>query len=193
MKKIIFIVLITGVFITQSFAQNSFSIQYSMGFGGTIDSYISSTSLRGVTVEYKWYLQPNLSIGIDAGWNHFYERRAFDTYTSGTLSLSGVQFRYANAVPIFVTTSYFFAPGEKINPFFGVGVGTIFMSRYLDMGAWRLTEDEWHFGLKPEAGIVTSLAPDLDLVLAFRFNNAFATSDATEQNYMTFNIGFVWK
>lgn len=193
MKRIIFIVLITGVFITQSFAQSSFSIQYSMGFGGSMNDFITSTAVRGATFEYKMYPQPNISIGIDAGWNHFYERRAFDTYTSGTVSLSGIQYRYADAVPIYITPSYYFAPGENINPFIGVGVGTMFLSRYVDMGVYRVTEDEWHFALKPEVGALVSLNPEMDLILAFRFNNAFATSDTKEQNYLTFNVGFVWK
>lgn len=193
MKKIVLLVLISGALITTAQAQSTFSIQYSMGFGGSVNNYITSMSWRGVTFEYKLYPQPNISIGIDGGWNHYYERRAFDTYTSGTSSFSGVQFRYANAVPIYVTTNYYFSPGEKINPFIGVGIGTIYMDRYTDMGIFRVTEDNWHFAMKPEAGVRVNLAMDMDLILALRYNNAFKTSDANNQNYMTFNVGFVWK
>ena len=194
MKKLIFIVLITGAAITSGFAQSSsFSIQYSIGFGGNMNNYISSTSLRGATFEYKVNPSPNFSIGLDAGWNYFYERRAYDSYTKGTLTLSGIQYRYSHSVPIFVTSSYYFSPGDQINPFVGMGVGTMFVSRYTDMGIYRVTEDNWHFALKPEAGIRVSANPDMDLTFAFRYNHAFATSDVMEQSYMTFNIGFVWK
>ena len=158
-----------------------------------MNDFISSTSLRGVTFEYKLYPSPNVSIGIDAGWNHFYERRDYSTYTSGTSSLSGTQFRYANAVPIFVTTSYYLKPGDKINPYIGIGVGTIFVSRYIDMGQFRVLEEGWHFALKPEAGILVNLNPDMDLILGLRYNNAFATSNRDAVDYLTFNIGFVWK
>ena len=195
MKKIILIVLITGALITPGLAQSSFSIQYSMGFGGNMNNFVSSTSLRGATFEYKLYPQPNISIGIDAGWNHFYERRAYDSYTgsNGATTYTGVQFRYADAVPIFVTTSYYFSPGEKFNPFIGVGIGTMYVSRYLDMGSWRVTEDDWHFALKPEAGVLVSANPDMDIIFCLRYNNAFETNDTKDQTYMTFNIGFVWK
>ena len=179
--------------ISPAIGQHSFSIQYALGFGGTMNNFITSTSVRGATFEYKIYPQPNISIGLDAGWNHFYERRAYDTYTAGTVSLTGVQFRYANAVPVFLTTNYYFSPGNKINPFLGLGVGTIFLSRYIDMGAFRVTEDKWHFALKPEGGILVSLNPDMDLILSYRYNSAFATQDTEEQSYMTFNVGFVWK
>lgn len=193
MKKILLFVLLAALAVLPAMAQSSFSIQYSMGFGGTINDYISSTSVRGVTFEYKVFPSPNVSIGLDAGWNHFYERRAYATYTSGNTSLSGVQFRYANAVPIFATTSYYFSPGNKVNPYFGLGVGTIYLSRYVDMGIFEVTDEDWHFALKPEAGVLVSLNPDMDLLLGLRYNNAFATSDSDSQSYMTFNIGFVWK
>ena len=192
MKKILILLLLAGV-VSPALAQHSFSIQYALGFGGTMNNYITSTSVRGATFEYKIYPQPNISIGIDAGWNHFYERRPYDTYTSGTASLTGVQYRYANVVPIFATTSYYLSPGNKINPFIGLGIGTIFMSRYVDMGIFRVTEDEWHFALKPEAGVLVSLNPEMDLILGLRYNNAFATNDTADQNFMAFNIGFVWK
>jgi opacity protein-like surface antigen len=193
MKKILSLLLLVALFSTAAVAQSSFSIQYSLGFGGSMNDYISSTSVRGATFEYKMYPSPNVSVGLDAGWNHFYERRAYSTYTDGTLSLSGVQFRYANAVPIFVTTSYYLKPGEKINPFIGVGVGTVFMSRYIDMGQYRVTEEAWHFALKPEVGVLVNLSPDMDLILGFRYNNAFDTSDTDAISYMMFNVGFVWK
>jgi opacity protein-like surface antigen len=193
MKKFLFLFLLAGSLSTTALAQSSFSIQYSLAFGGSMNDYITSTSVRGATFEYKMYPSPNVSVGIDAGWNHFYERRAYSTYTDGTLSLSGVQFRYANAVPIFVTASYYLKPGEKINPFIGLGVGTVFMSRYVDMGQFRVLDEEWHFALKPEAGVLVSLSPDMDLILGFRYNNAFATSDTDAISYMMFNVGFVWK
>ena len=164
-----------------------------MGFGGTVNNFITSTSLRGATFEYKIYPDPSFSIGLDAGWNHFYERRAYDTYTNGTSSFSGVQFRYADAVPIYASFNYYFSPGNKINPFLGVGLGTIYLSRYVDMGIFRVTEDEWHFGVKPEGGALVNLSPDMDMILSLRYNKAFATQDTDDQSFMTFNVGFVWK
>lgn len=193
MKKLIVIVWIVGGLLTAAHAQSSFSIQYSMGFGGEMNNFVSTTSFRGATFEYKKFIDPQISIGFDGGWNVFYERRPYDTYTSGTVSVTGIQYRYAYAIPLFVTTSYYFKPGAKINPFAGLGVGTLFVTRELDMGIWAVTEDGWHFGLKPEAGVLVNANPDMDFIIALRYNQGFATSDVKEQNYLTFNIGFVWK
>src|SRR5882672_7232093 len=95
MKKLFYIFLAVAFFAAApAVAQSSFSVQYSMGFGsGDVKSYITSASFRGAAVEYRYHLD-KFSVGADIGWNTFYERRAFDTYTSGTVSLSGVQYRY---------------------------------------------------------------------------------------------------
>jgi len=186
-------VLVTGVMISAVQAQSSFSLQYSMGFGGNMNSYISSTSMKGATLEYKKFLQDNITIGFDGGWNNFYERRAYDTYTSGVLSLSGIQYRYANAIPLFITTDFHLRQGQKLNPFVGLGVGTIYVDRDLDMGIYTINENAWHFALKPEAGVLVNANPDMDLIFAFRYNYGFATSKVEAQTYLQFNIGFVWK
>lgn len=193
MKKLIAIMWLVGGLAITLQAQSSFSIQYSMAFGGEMNSFISSTSLRGVSMEYKIFADPQVSIGFDGGWNVFYERRAYDTYTSGTLSLSGIQYRYAHAIPLFVTTNYYFKPGAKVNPFAGIGIGTIYFDRELDMGIWAVTEDAWHFALKPEAGVLVSANPDMDIIFGLKYNYGFETSDANDQSYLTFNVGFVWK
>ena len=144
-------------------------------------------------MEYKKFIQPEVSIGFDGGWNIFYERKAYDTYTSGTTSLSGIQYRYAHAIPLFVTTTYYIKPGEKLNPFLGVGIGTIYASRDLDMGIFTTNENAWHFGLKPEVGVLVSANPDMDVLFALRYNHGFATSNVETQSYLSFNIGLVWK
>src|SRR5882762_7538895 len=112
MKKLFYIFLAVGIFTAApTLAQSSFSVQYAMGFGsGDVKSYISSSSFRGAAVEYRYHIQEKFSVGADIGWNTFYERRAYDTYTSGTVSLSGVQYRYINAMPIFVAFDYYMKP-----------------------------------------------------------------------------------
>lgn len=195
MKKLYYILYAAGIFVASpALAQGSFSAQYSMGFGtGDVKSFVSSPSFRGVTLEYRHFVQPNVSIGGEVGWNVFYERRAHDTYTSGTISLSGVQYRYINAVPIYVTGDYYLKPGEKMNPFVGLGIGTLFTTRATDMNLYRLETDAWAFALRPEVGVLVNVNPDLDFILAGKYNAGFSTADLAAQSYFTFNIGFVFK
>jgi outer membrane protein len=195
MKKIFNVVLAVGLFAAApTFAQSSFSVQYSMGFGsGDVKSYVSSSSFRGAAVEYRYHVQEKISVGADIGWNTFYERRAYDTYTSGTISLSGVQYRYINAMPIYLAGDYYFKPGEKLNPFIGLGVGTLYTRRNTDMNLYTLENKVWAFALRPEAGVLVNANPSLDIILAGKYNYGFAAGGLDAQSYFTFNIGLVFK
>ena len=179
--------------LTASYAQSSFAMEYAIGFGGETKSYVSTASFRGVMLEWKGYLQPNVSLGIDAGWNLFYEQRPYDTYTVGTASLSGKQYRTANAVPIYFTFNYFLQPGEHLNPFVGAGVGTLYYHRNTDMGIFYFDEEAWHFSFKPEVGVLVNASPDMDFALSLKYFYGFETSNAGPESYFTFNVGFVFK
>jgi hypothetical protein len=72
-----------------------------MGFGsGDLAEYISQPSFRGGVIEYRKAIKDNVLVGVDFGWNVFYEKKDADTYTSGTEALSGVQYSTQNAIPM---------------------------------------------------------------------------------------------
>ncbi len=100
MKKIIFLMIFSSLLLsTKSYGQHDsyMSVQYSVSFGmGDQGDFISQPSWRGILVEYRSEVTANLSLGVDVGWNVFYEKKAYDTYTVGTESLSGIQYRYQN-------------------------------------------------------------------------------------------------
>ncbi len=195
MKNLMKLLIIAAVAISApAFAQSSFSIQYSMGFGtGDSKTYIGTSSFRGATMEYRKMVTDDLAVGADVSWNVFYERKASDTYTSGTVSLSGVQYRYANIVPIFVTVDKFFKPGEKINPYVGLGVGTMYWRRNTEMNLYTLKTDSWMFALRPEVGVRYDTSPGMDLILALRYNYGLSTTDLAAQGFLAVNVGFVFK
>lgn len=195
MKKLFYTFLAVGLIAAApAMAQSSFSAQYSMGFGsGDVKSYISSPSFRGGAIEYRYHVQDKIAVGADISWNTFYERRAYDTYTSGTVSLSGVQYRYINAMPIYLAGDYYFKPGEKLNPFIGLGVGTLYTRRNTDMNLYTLENKVWAFALRPEAGVLVNANPNLDVILVGKYNYGFAAGGLDAQSYFTFNIGLVFK
>ena len=195
MKKIIYIVFSLGLLLsTAAQAQSLFSMQYSMGFGsGDVKDYINNASFRGFTLEYRNMVTPNIGVGGEIGWNVFYERRPYDSYTNGTQTLTGVQYRYLNMIPINVAVDYYLKPGEHINPFVGLGIGTLYSLRNTDMNLYTLETDAWHFGLRPEVGILVNANPGMDIILAGKYYTGFETSDVVTQSYFTFNVGFVFK
>ena len=104
MKKTLYILLFT-VLATSAMAQNSnMAWQYSVGFStGDLHDYVSPVSWRGVTYNYNRMVETGASLGLEIGWNVFYEEKAYDTYTRGDWDYSGKQYRYSNNVPLLFT------------------------------------------------------------------------------------------
>jgi outer membrane protein W len=195
MKKLFYISLVACMTCTVPvMGQSSFSVQYSMGTGsGNTKSFVSAASFRGVALEFRHMVQPKIGVGFDIGWNVFYERKAYDTYSSGTASLSGVQYRYINAVPIYIAADYYFKPDQKVNPFVGLGVGTMGFWQNTDMGLYTVEVNSWALAFRPEAGIRLEMNPATDIILAAKYNYGLSTSALSAQSYFTFNVGLVFK
>jgi len=194
MKKIFFVVLLTGIITaTQVQAQDSFySIQYSMGFAtGNLKEFNEAASFRGVSFEYRYMIQPSIGVGLETGYNLFFDRLDYATYTQGTQSLSGIQYRYTHAVPVLAAFDYYLKPDTQFNPFVGLGVGTLYTYRDLDMGMFTLESDVWQFALRPQIGVLIT-TPSADLIVAAKYFSGFKANDTEGQQYFSLNIGLVF-
>jgi len=197
MKKIIFITIFCFLFIAnKGYSQQSYiSASYSIGFAsGDLSDYISAASFRGTSLEYRGYVTNNISAGVDLGWNVFYDKLDYDTYTQGTRSLSGLQYRYSNQVPVFASADYMISPGEKFNPYVGFGLGTMYSKRETDMGMYTIMDETaWHFAIKPEIGAIVEYNRAIDLKLSAKYITGFKAGDLPTQSYFSLNFGFVFK
>jgi hypothetical protein len=193
MKKTIYILLFTA-FGSAVMAQNSLiSWQYSVGFPtGSLHDCTSPMSWRGVTFNYNHMVETGASVGVEIGWNVFYEAKPFATYSRGNIDYSGKQWRYSNNVPLLFTIGYFVNPEEQVTPFAGIGIGTMYSERRTDMGIYSFVSDGWHFELKPELGIMYS-TEGASLALSGKYYYGFKTADLPSEGYFTINLGLVIK
>jgi outer membrane protein len=194
MKKIILVLLLTAIVtVTQVKAQGGmFSVQYSMGFAtGDLKEFNNAASFRGMSFEYRYLMQPSMSVGLETGYNLFYDKMDYATYTKGTISVSGIQYRYTHAVPALATFDYYLIPDTKFNPFVGLGVGTIYSSRDLDMGMFTQENDVWQFALRPQVGVLITTSM-FDLIVAGKYFNGFKANDVDGQSYFALNVGLVF-
>ena len=194
MKKIFFVFLLTGIITaTQVKAQESlFSMQYSMGFAtGDLKEFNESASFRGMSFEYRYMMKPNIGVGFETGYNLFYDNLDYATYTKGTESLSGLQYRYTHAVPVLAAFDYYLKPDNKFNPFIGLGIGTTYSFRDLDMGMFTMESDVWQFALRPEIGGIISTQFS-DIIIGAKYFSNFKANDTEGQSYFALNIGLVF-
>ena len=193
MKKI-FILAVLSVFTLSAFPQNNLTaLQYSMGFGtGDMHDYISPASFRGFTFDYRNLVQPNLGVGVDFGWNVFYDEMPDAVYEYKNLTYSGKQWRYSNHFPMLGAVDYYMNPSTQITGFAGLGIGTMYTLQNTDMSTYTFEKDAWHFALRPEIGVIFKPSPGVGVMLAAKYYYGFKAGDLPAQGYFTVNVGFVF-
>ncbi|MEK6783622.1 MAG: OmpW family outer membrane protein [Bacteroidota bacterium] len=172
------------------------SLHYDISFAlGNTSDFISQPSFRGVGFDYRKMVTGNVGVGISMAYHTFYERKDYDTYSfdDGVTSLSGVQFRYLNALPLHISSNYYFGEdGDQVRPYLGVGIGTLFSERRTEMGQWSSTTNSWQFSLLPEVGLLYQISSDAYLFTAAKFTTPFKNADFDSQPFLSLNIGMAW-
>jgi opacity protein-like surface antigen len=160
---------------------------------GDLHDYSTKTSFRGYNMEFLHHAKPGVVVGVETGWNVFYERVDKQDYKQGTATISGVQYRYTNSVPIIAETKFYPMSDKKmVNGYVGAGVGTVYASRSTDFGLYRINKDAWQFCLRPEAGMVINMHPGLKAILGVKYYVALNSSDLDGQSFLSANIGLVF-
>jgi opacity protein-like surface antigen len=173
--------------------QDIFMIEYPIAFGvGDLGEFIDEPSFRGIGLGYRKVVDEEVAVGVDIGWQTFYEARDLATYTDGTQSITGKQFRYTNMFTASLQVDKVFAPGSDLRPFVGIGAGTSSARRRLDMGQWSLEKDPWQFMLQPEAGVSLYLTNGNAMVLSANYFWGFKTQQLEAQSFLSLNIGYAF-
>ena len=165
------------------FAQSNFMISYPIGFPmGNLHDYTTSTSFRGINVEFNKKVAPNQTVGLETGWNVFYQHVDKKVYTEGTQSITGVQYRYTNAVPIIAGGKFYFESKKTIHPYVGVGLGTLYVDRY---DGFRYLPDQYRYlailyparsGHRSEGGVGGILFCRREILLGFQYERSGRTA-----------------
>ena len=193
---IIAFVLLPGF---QAHAQNSglFQVTYNMAapMGDTKD-FTDGYSWRGFNIGGRWFVNKNLSWGLNFGWN------IFDQKITGTTEIengaaTGTQIRYLNSWPMMLNTHYYFGSKYSFRPYVGLNAGTYYIYERLDFGIYTIDRDNWHFGLAPELGFTYPVSESL-LLVNLQYNYAFASGtsiggSAKAFSYIGINVGFAFQ
>ena len=175
-------------------SNSNFIASYSIALPmGNSSDYIGQTSFRGISFEWNTSIKPNLELGLESGWNVFYEKVGEKVYTEGTASVSGTQYRYINAVPTIGGATYHFKNDSKIKPYGGLGLGTVYIDRDTDLGMYRISNQVWQFSVRPELGIRYEMGGQgTALQIGAKYYANSDTDDLEGQPFVAINIGFVF-
>ncbi len=185
-------------------AQSLGSITYDVSFpSGNLKEYIDEVSWRGFGIEGRWFSNKNISFGLSFAWSVFDERtneliQVKSEGVNGTVS--GTQIRIVNSLPILATAHYY--TGKRRDQFrfyFGTGAGMYYIKQRLEIGLVALENDNWHFGLAPEVGVLVSFSREFTMIFNAKYNYAFSAGttlgggDDNSYAYWGINVGFVWQ
>lgn len=195
MKNIVITLL--AVFCMQGLSAQkggTFIVSYPISFPfGDLQEYNNQPSFSGISLEYLKSVKSGLGVGVEVGWHLFHQKENEKTYTEGTQSITGTQFRYTNAVPLLAQAKFFKSTTGSMMPYAGLGVGTLYVNRSTDFGLYRFTNETWQFCLRPEVGVVfrSSKNPGIGGMIGVKYYAGFGTDDLDAQSYLSINIGFV--
>ncbi|MDC1105603.1 hypothetical protein OAT16_02795 [Prolixibacteraceae bacterium] len=173
--------------------ENLFLIDYSMGFpSGDISDFVSPTSFRGFTMEFRHMTSKKFSIGLSAGFQSFYEEFGETDVMVNNGTLHGETYHYLYSVPIYAN-AHFYTSGEgKFRLFFGCGVGTIFNDRDTMVGSVSMSDKTWQFAVAPEVGFLIQANDYMGLQVRGTYDMAFETNDTPAAEYYRLHVGFYY-
>lgn len=166
-----------------------------------MNQFTTDVTYRGFTISGRRFLDKYNSVGFMTGWNIFDEKSYEPINLSGgenaSGTISGTQVRSVNSFPLLVGLHHHYGKRDNMRAFVGLNAGVYYILQRLDIGVYRLDNDNWHFGLAPEAGLIIPFDEDkTGIYLGARYNYAFdsgTTLGGNENNFYSFyeiNIGF---
>lgn len=167
---------------------------------GDIKDFTDKASFRGMDLEYHHFLNDRFSLGGLIGWNVFYhnlDHHTGDFRFNGSdniYTITGNQYRYINTVPLMAVGRYYFTDNTTaIRPFLGLGLGTRWTEKRLEVGQYSSTLSRWQFSFAPEIGMLVPLNDQVALNFGakYSYGTKAAHGRIPEFQSFTFSIGLI--
>lgn len=166
------------------------------------NQYVTDVTYRGFTIAGRKFIDNENSVGFMTGWNVFDEKSTEPInvdYGNGSGTISGTQVRSINAFPLLVGIHHHYGNKKDMRAFIGLNAGMYYILQRLDIGVYRFDNDNWHFGLSPEAGLLIPVGEENTIFyIGARYNYAFDSGTAlggAENNFYSYwelNFGFAF-
>lgn len=166
---------------------------------GDTKDIIGDIGWWGMGLDYRYMVQKNLSVGLFFGWNTMYERVTGQTElnTDPPGTIYGTQDNTINSFPIMASIHYYFGERKQLRPYIGLNAGGSVMLQEKAIGVFLWQNDQWQWGIAPEAGVAIPVERDFGLLINGKYNMFFSGEDAIgndiNNSYWSINIGFVWE
>ena len=199
LKIIVLVALVAVPALAQRGADQLTGLSWHIGIpAGQMSNFMDKTSYGGFGVEFRRFLDENTSLGGSFSWN-MWSQQTNEVIPIENGAVGGTQIRYYNVLPLLLNGHYYFGEvGQDIRPYVGLNIGAYIVYQRLDIGIYTMDNDQWHFGLAPEAGFLWQMDARTHIMIAARYNYAFdagETLGGKDDNsiaYLGINLGIAW-
>jgi len=182
--------LLTVAVVPAALAQSTFGAAWSLGIPtGDTKDFASGLSARGVSLEWRNFRSRDVALGASIGWNVFNEEES-GTRQFGNVAVTGKNWNYVNAIPIYVNAYKYFGEDRRVTRFFaGLNAGTIWIERRFEYSVYAAEEQNWHLAVAPEVGVQLPWSSFLGYA-AVRYNVGFSAGNVDTQSWFDIRLGF---
>jgi outer membrane protein len=200
MKRIILSTAFLLAAIVAANAQRSFwHFSYPMSFAlGETEEFVGGSSFRGFTIDGRAFIRNNISIGGMWSWEVFDEvKRGLppqpveDDNGNVVGHISGTPYTYLNSIPIMMNGHYYLGENGALRPYFGLGLGTVYVDERQDVGFITTQTKTWRFGLQPEIGVFIPFGlTDTGANVSLRYRYATKGKEGTRTlSFLSLTVG----
>ncbi|HRO46070.1 outer membrane beta-barrel protein [Agriterribacter sp.] len=180
--KIFFLAMLCAGFGLPALAQQqklTMHINYAVNTptGSFKSDLVSKTSFRGWNANVLYGVTDRLSLGLEAGFNDYYQKYPRQVYDTKDGAISAVLSNSIQTVPVMLKGRFNLAPSGMVQPYVGAGVGGNFVSYSQYLGEFAGSKSGVYFAASPEAGIA----------IPFRKHGASAFTLGGRYNFMPFS------
>jgi len=160
---------------------------------GSLKDYTDKTSFRGWRAGLQYQLNDQLSVGLRSGYQEFFQKlpRAVYDYKGG--SISAVQSRSLQVVPVLATINYQLTkPDAAVIPYVGLGLGAASFEYNKYWGEFTDRDHSWQFVASPEVGINIPFGKGSPLLFNASVQYSYAPykqQEITNYNVLQANVG----
>jgi opacity protein-like surface antigen len=157
---LLFLLLMTAAAKAQTSNDLQFNIDYNVNIpSGSFRNFIGSTAWKGFTAGLAYPLTRQLRIGLNIGYNDFYQKYGRQVYSEGAgADISAVVSNSVQQIPLLVVVDYTLLKRGLIRPYVGAGAGVNFVSFDQYLGEFDNPHSSTHFAARGEAGVLIPLS-----------------------------------
>ena len=200
MKKNIMVIFASMFFSGLCIAQPKGSNEWhgNWEFGVPVgNNFVTSFSALGFSIGYSRFIQENTAVGIESGWNNYYEYAPRKTYEFESGAATTDLYKYIYTVPIVLNLTHYYKLNDVLSPFIRIGLGAQYSEQNLYYNVYETKNTNWGFVAIPEIGAIihfNKFSPwGLNLAVRYKFSSNKATDlNINSIQTLNFAVGFAY-